>query len=165
MAQAYPKIIVDGFDLDPAAIARGQERAAEAGMEDRVRFHALDASELAGSERYDLVTVFEALHDMARPVEALRGMRALLTEGGSVMVADELVAERFTVPAGDQEVYIYGWSVMGCLASSMGDPSFAQTGAVMRPDTVRRYAREAGFDRVEVLPVDDVQWRFYRLLP
>jgi SAM-dependent methyltransferase len=165
MGQAYPKISVDGFDLDEVAIGRARERAASAGVEDRVHFHALDASELRGSAGYDLVTVFEALHDMARPVEALKVMRALLAEGGSVVVADELVAERFTVPASDQEVYIYGWSVMGCLASSMGDPSFAQTGAVMRPDTVRLYAREAGFDRFEVLPIEDIQWRFYRLLP
>lgn len=165
MGEAYSKISVDGFDLDEAAIGRARERAAKAGMEDRVHFRAVDASELQGSERYDLVTVFEALHDMARPVEALRVMRALLAEEGSVVVADELVAERFSIPAGDQDVYIYGWSVMGCLASSMGDPSFAQTGAVMRPDTVRRYALEAGFDRVEVLPIEDVQWRFYRLLP
>jgi SAM-dependent methyltransferase len=165
MARAYPKISVDGFDLDEVAIGRARERAETAGVEDRVHFHALDASDVGGADRYHLVTVFEALHDMARPVEALRGMRALLAEGGSMVVADELVADRFSIPAGDQEVYIYGWSVLGCLASSMGDPSFAQTGAVMRPDTVRRYALEAGFDRVEVLPIEDVQWRFYRLLP
>jgi SAM-dependent methyltransferase len=165
MAVAYPKISVDGFDLDPAAIARGQGYVADAGVEDRVRLRAMDATELAGTERFDLVTVFEALHDMARPVEALSMTRALLAEKGSVLVADERVGERFAVPADDQEVYMYGWSVMGCLASSMGDPSFAQTGAVMRPDTVRRYALEAGFDRVEVLPVEDVLWRFYLLLP
>jgi hypothetical protein len=165
MAQAYPKISVDGFDLDPAAIARGGEYVADAGVEDRVRLRTLDAGELAGSERYDLVTVFEALHDMARPVEALAVTRALLAERGSVLVADERVGDRFGIPADDQEVYIYGWSVMGCLASSMGDPSFAQTGAVMRPETLRGYALQAGFDRVEVLPVEDLQWRFYRLVP
>jgi len=165
MALAYPKISVVGVDLDEAAITRAREHAAEAGVEDRATFHALDAAELTGAGHYDLVTVFEALHDMARPVQALNVMRALLAEGGSVVVADERVGERFSIPAEVQEVYIYGWSVMGCLSSSMGDPSFAQTGAVMRPDTVRRYALEAGFDRIEVLPVEDVQWRFYRLLP
>jgi SAM-dependent methyltransferase len=165
MALAYPKISVDGFDLDPAAIARGGEYVADAGVEDRVRLRTLDAGELAGSERYDLVSVFEALHDMARPVEALAVTRSLLAEGGSVLVADERVGDRFGIPADDQEVYIYGWSVMGCLASSMGDPSFAQTGAVMRPETLRGYALQAGFDRVEVLPVEDLQWRFYRLVP
>jgi SAM-dependent methyltransferase len=165
MALAYPKISVDGFDLDPAAIARGTEYAADSGVEDRVRLHALDAAELASSKRYELVTVFEALHDMARPVETLEGTRALLADRGRVLVADERVGERFALPAEDHEIYIYGWSVMGCLASSMGDPSFAQTGAVMRPDTLRRYGREAGFGRVDVLPIEDLQWRFYLLAP
>jgi SAM-dependent methyltransferase len=165
MAQAYPRISVDGVDLDEAAVARARENAAQVGVADRVRFHALDAAELARSERYDLVTVFEALHDMARPVEALSVTRALLDEKGSVLVADERVGERFAIPADDQEIYIYGWSVMGCLSSSMGDPSFAQTGAVMRPDTLRRYALAAGFADVEVLSIEDREWRFYRLLP
>lgn len=165
MAQAYPRIAVDGFDLDEAAIAAARKHAVEAGVDHRVRFDARDVAELQGAQPYDLITVFEALHDMARPVEVLKAMRALLAEGGSVVVADERVGERFAIPADDQEVYVYGWSVVDCLSSSMGDPSFAQTGAVMRPDTLRRYALEAGFARMEVLPVDDIQWRFYRLLP
>jgi hypothetical protein len=75
------------------------------------------------------------------------------------------VGERFSLSAGEQELYVYGWSVMGCLSSSMGDPSFAQTGAVMRPDTLRRYAHEAGFGSVEVLPIEDTQWWFYLVRP
>ena len=165
IAQAYPKVAVDGFDLDDAAIAAATKHAVEEGVDDRVRFQARDVSELSGSEPYDLVTVFEALHDMARPIDVLRGVRALVGEEGNVVVADERVGERFTIPAEEQEVYAYGWSVVDCLSSSMGDPSFAQTGAVMRPDTLRRYALEAGFRRTEVLPVEDRQWRFYRLLP
>jgi SAM-dependent methyltransferase len=165
MAQAYPKVFVDGVDLDPAAIAQGRENLSEAGVGDRVRLLAMDAADLAGSDPYDLVTVFEALHDMARPVEALKVMRTLLSGTGAVLVADERVGERFSLPASEQEVYIYGWSVMGCLSSSMGDPSFAQTGAVMRPETLRRYAREAGFGSVEVLPIEDAQWWFYLLRP
>ncbi len=165
MAQAYPNIIVDGFDLDEAAIARAKKHAVEEAVDGRVRFQARDVAELAGSKRYDLVTVFEALHDMARPIEVLKAIRALVREGGSVVVADERVGERFSIPADDHEVYAYGWSVVDCLSSSMGDPSFAQTGAVMRPDTLRRFALDAGFSGVEVLPVEDVQWRFYLLVP
>jgi hypothetical protein len=165
MAQAYPKVSVDGVDLDPWAIAQGTENASEAGLSDRVQLRAMNAADLAGSEPYDLVTVFEALHDMAMPVEALKVMRSLLAEDGVVLVADERVGERFSLSAGEQELYIYGWSVMGCLSSSMGDPSFAQTGAVMRPDTLRRYAHEAGFGSVEVLPIEDTQWWFYLVRP
>jgi 2-polyprenyl-3-methyl-5-hydroxy-6-metoxy-1,4-benzoquinol methylase len=165
MAKAYPNVMVDGFDLDEAAISAARKHAVEEGVDERVRFQARDVAELAGSERYDLITVFEALHDMARPIEVLKVIRALVGEEGSVVVADEQVGERFTVPTEDQEVYVYGWSLVDCLSSSMGDPAFAQTGAVMRPETLRRYALEAGFGRTEVLPVEDRHWRFYRLLP
>ena len=165
MAQAYPKITVDGFDLDEAAIERAKQNADESGVSDRVAFRAADAADSGFAARYDLATIFEALHDMSRPVEALRAARSLLDEGGSVLVADELVGEEFAVPAGDRERDAYGWSVVECLPDAMGDPETAATGAVMRPATLRRYAREAGFGRVVVLPIETEFWRFYRLIP
>jgi len=165
MAQAYPKITVDGFDLDAAAIEQAERNARESGVEDRVTFRAADASEPGFSGRYDLVTIFEALHDMARPVPALRAARSLLDEGGWVLVADELVGEEFALPAGDRERYTYGWSVVSCLPDAMGDPETAATGAVMRPSTLRAYALELGFRYVEILPIETDFWRFYRLVP
>jgi hypothetical protein len=102
---------------------------------------------------------------MARPVDALRAARTMLAEGGSVLVADELVADEFTVPAAMLDRYAYGWSVVSCLPAAMGDPATAATGAVMRPATLRRYATEAGFAQTEVLPVETGVWRLYRLVP
>ena len=165
IAQAYSKVTVDGFDLDEAAIERAKEHAKESGVADRVAFRAADAADPGFSGRYDLATIFEALHDMSRPVEALRAARSLLDAGGSVLVADELVGEEFAVPAGDRERDAYGWSVVSCLPDAMGDPQTAATGAVMRPATLRRYAGEAGFGRVDVLPIETEFWRFYRLIP
>ena len=165
MAQAYRSITVDGFDLDADAIAQATTNAQASGVADRVRFIAADAADPRFSGRYDLATIFEALHDMARPVEALRAVRAMLDDRGSVLVADELVGERFAVPAGERERYSYGWSVVACLPDAMGDPSSAATGAVLRPSTLRAYALEAGFADMEVLPIDTPFWRFYRLLP
>jgi hypothetical protein len=115
--------------------------------------------------RFDLVTIFEALHDMSRPVDALRAARGMLGEQGSVVIADELVEDEFTAPASDLERYHYGWSVVSCLPAAMGDPGTAATGAVMRPATLRRYAQEAGFRGVEVLPLETPAWHFYRLTP
>ena len=54
---------------------------------------------------------------------------------------------------------------MSCLPGAMGDLKTAATGAVMRIDTLQRYAAEAGFGSVEVLPIDTPEWRFYRLHP
>jgi hypothetical protein len=120
-------------------------------------------SDLGGP--YDLVTIFEALHDMNHPVDALRSARLALADGGSVLVADERVAERFAVPGDEIERLNYGFSVLHCLAVGSLDPDSAGTGTVMRPDTVRAYAAEAGFSRVEVLPIEHDFWRFYRLVP
>ncbi|HEY2307489.1 MAG TPA: class I SAM-dependent methyltransferase [Streptosporangiaceae bacterium] len=165
IAQAYPLVTVDGFDLDADVIAAARRNAEQAGLSDRVTFAATDAAGLGTAGQYDLVTILEGLHDMSRPVDVLRAARGLLSPSGSVLVADELVAEEFTVPAPDLERYLYGWSVLSCLPSAMGDPGTAATGAVMRPATLGRYAREAGFSGVETLPLETETWRFYRLSP
>jgi SAM-dependent methyltransferase len=165
MALSYPKVRLDGFDLDEAAIAKARQNAQGEGVTDRVTFFARDGSDPEFTGRYDLVTIFEALHDMARPVEVLSTMRSLLTERGSVIVADERAGEEFTAPADDVERFLYGWSVIGCLPAAMGDPETAATGTVMRPGTLRRYAEGAGFTRVEILPIENDFWRFYRLFP
>jgi precorrin-6B methylase 2 len=165
MAQAYPLIQVDGFDLDPDVIAAARRNAAQAGVSGRVTFAVTDASGPGMSGRYDLVTILEGLHDMSRPVDALRVALGMLGDTGSVIVADELVEDEFTAPATELERFHYGWSVVACLPCAMDDPQTAATGAVMRPSTLRSYAREAGFGGVEVLPLEDDTWRFYRLTP
>ena len=163
LARAYPKVTVDGYDLDEASVELARANVAEAGLEDRVRIHARDAGdpELAGS--YQLVTVFEALHDMSRPVEVLRALRGLVAEDGAVIVMDERVADSFTAPGDEIERLMYTYSVLCCLPVGLADTPSAGTGTVMRADTLRRYATEAGFAEVEVLPIEHEVFRFYRL--
>jgi 2-polyprenyl-3-methyl-5-hydroxy-6-metoxy-1,4-benzoquinol methylase len=163
IARSYPKALVDGFDLDELSIELAQTNAEEAGLTDRVQFHVRDAGdpELAG--RYDLVAAFECLHDMSQPVKALVAMRRLAHEGGVVLVMDERVGEAFMAKGNDIEWMMYGWSVLHCLPVGMADQPSAATGTVMRMDTLRRYAQEAGFRDVEVLPIENFFFRFYRL--
>jgi tRNA A58 N-methylase Trm61 len=101
MARAYPRVMVDAIDVDATSIATAQANVAAAGLADRVRPVLRDASGPDLGGRYELVTIFEALHDMNHPVEALRAARASLTRGGSVVIAYERVAERFS-PPGDE---------------------------------------------------------------
>ena len=163
LARSFPLARVDGFDLDPESVAMAEENARACGVTGRVRFHVRDAADPGLAGRYDLAVVFEALHDMPRPVEALRTLRRLAGPTGAVLVVDEKTEERFTAPGSDLERFNYGWSVLSCLASGMAGPGAAGTGAVMRPDTLRGYAREAGFAAVETLPVPHEGWTFYRL--
>jgi SAM-dependent methyltransferase len=165
IARAYPGVTVNAIDVDDASIKTAQANVVAAGLADRVRPAVQDASAPELDGRYDLVTIFEALHDMNHPVQALRAARNSLAKGGSVVIADERVAERFSAPGDEIERFNYGWSVLHCLAVGLLDEDSAGTGAVLRPDIVRAYAAEAGFGGVEVLPIEHDFWRFYRLTP
>ncbi|GEL17567.1 class I SAM-dependent methyltransferase [Pseudonocardia asaccharolytica] len=163
IARGFPAAQVDGIDLDEASIEAARRNAVVAGAADRVRFARRDAADPALAGRYDLVTLFETLHDMAHPVDVLRTARQMLAPGGAVLVADERVAETFTAPGDDLDRFNYGWSALHCLAVAMVEPDAAGTGTVIRPETVRRYALDAGFSTVTVLPIEHDFWRFYRL--
>jgi 2-polyprenyl-3-methyl-5-hydroxy-6-metoxy-1,4-benzoquinol methylase len=165
MAKGYPNARVDGFDLDGPSIDAARRHAGQAGVADRVRFHVRDAADPALAGHYDLVTAFECVHDMSNPVGALRTMRQLAGERGAVLVVDERVNEEFAPPGNEIEWMMYGWSILHCLPVGKAEAPSAETGTVMRPETLRQYARAAGFKRVEVLPIENFFFRFYRLWP
>jgi SAM-dependent methyltransferase len=165
LARAYPKIRVDGLDLDPDSIELACANLATTEVAERVTFRVRDAADPGLAGQYDLATIFEAVHDFSQPVAVLRAIRNLLAPGASLLVADERVAERFTAPGDAVERFMYGWSFLLCLPNALADDPSVATGTVMRPDVLRRYAAEAGYDRVEVLPIEAEFWRFYRLMP
>lgn len=165
MARGYPKIRVDGFDLDAPSIERAQENAKRNRLEDRVHFQVRDAGDPSLAGQYDLVTAFECVHDMTNPVEALKSMHRLVKKDGSVLIVDERVGDSFTPEGNDVEWMMYGWSILHCLPVGMTDSDAAGTGTVMRTDTLRGYATEAGFSDLEVLPIEHFFFRFYRLTP
>jgi SAM-dependent methyltransferase len=164
MARAYPKIQADGYDLDGPSIELARANVREAGLETRVSCDVRDAGDPDLAGRYDLVTAFECVHDMSDPVSVLRTMRRLAGERGTVLVVDERVADSFMGPGNDVEWLMYGWSVLHCLPVGMADQPSVGTGTVMRTGTLRRYATEAGFRDVEVLPIENELFRFYRLV-
>ena len=163
-AQAYPRARVDGVDLNPASIESARRLAVAEGVSDRVTFEVRDAATLSGAG-YDVACMFEMVHDLARPVEALVSAREALRTGGVVLVADEPVGDAYAGLADESEGRHYGWSLLHCLPASMSEPGSAATGTVMRPDTLRTYARDAGFATVEVLPVESEAFRLYLLRP
>lgn len=165
MAQAYSNVRVDGFDLDEPSIEEAWANAHTYGLTDRLTFHARNAADLEVlNGRYDLVTAFECVHDLGNPVGVLRTMRRLVGEKGAVIVMDERVGDTFTATGNEVEWMMYGWSVLHCLPVGMAEhqPS-AATGTVMRAETLRAYALAAGFRAVEVLPIENFFFQFYRL--
>jgi SAM-dependent methyltransferase len=164
MARAYPRVRVDGFDVDAGSIDLARLNAGAAGIGERLVFERRDASDPLADGAYDVVTAFECIHDMSRPVEALAEMRRLAVPGGFVLVVDEAVAGEFTAPASDVDRLNYGFSITTCLPASRAETPSAAIGTVMRPSTLAAMAGRAGFRELQVLPVQHDLWRFYRLV-
>ncbi len=164
LAQAYPDVTVEGYDIDGPSIEQAIAHAADAGVSDRVRFHTTDVGELDG-ERFDLALALECIHDLPDPVAVLTAMRRMVAPGGAVIVMDERVGDTFTGESDPVEQMYYGFSLLCCLPDGRNAPESVATGTVMRRPTFEAYATDAGFSRVEVLPIDHDFFRFYRLTP
>jgi len=166
LAKAYPSAHVVGIDVDEPSIAAARENADAAGLADRVEFRLARGEELAEPGAFDAAFVFEALHDMPRPVEVLDAMRRAVRDDGAVVIMDEAVAPEFA-PDGDEiERLMYGFSILVCLPDSLSTPGSVGTGTVMRQSTLEKYATEAGFSSIEELPIEDFAFfRFTRLVP
>ena len=163
IARGYPNTVVHGYDLDEGSIALARANAETAGVTDRVVFEARDGADGANAGTYDLAVVVESIHDMSRPVEVLAAIRSMLKDDGTLIVADERVGDAFEAPGSETERLFYGYSVLTCLPSGMAEQPSAATGTVMRQSTFEGYARAAGFEGVDVLPIEHDFLRFYRL--
>lgn len=163
LAQRFPGVQVDGYDVDGPTVELAQRNVAAHGLGERVRVLHQDPAVRAPAGAYDLVTAFECIHDMPNPVAVLRAMRRMVSEDGHVLVADMAGAEEFS-PDGDLvQRALYGYSVLVCLPDAMSGNPEGATGTVMRPSTMQRYARDAGFSAAVPLDVEHEFWRFYEL--
>jgi 2-polyprenyl-3-methyl-5-hydroxy-6-metoxy-1,4-benzoquinol methylase len=165
IAKAYPKVRVDGFDLDASSIELARANADDSGVADRITFQKRDVAE-ADAGAYDLAVIIEAVHDMTQPVGVLASLRRMLRPDGVALIADEKTADAFTAPADDSERMHYGFSIFTCLPAAMTERPTAATGTLMRADTMARLGSEAGFGSVERLDEPELDMlRFYRLTP
>ena len=162
IARAFPTAVVHGYDSDEASVGDARANAEASGVADRVTFTPPTRADADG--HYDLVCCFEALHDMAHPVEALSTMRRLAGDDGAVFVVDERAADALTASDPDPvQRFLYAASVLHCLPVGRSEEGSAATGTVLRTARLDEYAAAAGFSAVEVLPVDHAMFRLYRL--
>jgi ubiquinone/menaquinone biosynthesis C-methylase UbiE len=163
LATAYPQATVDGYDPDAYSIEQARTHAEDAGLDDRVRFHAADGATIAATA--DLAMAFECVHDMPNPVAVLGAARRTLDDDGAMLVVDERTRDMFDGTPHELDSYFYGWSIFDCLPAGRAASPSAATGTVMRPDTLRTYAQDAGFTRFEILPIEHDAFRLYLLRP
>jgi 2-polyprenyl-3-methyl-5-hydroxy-6-metoxy-1,4-benzoquinol methylase len=146
MAQAYPNTTVAGSDYHAESIELARKKAAEAGVSDRVSFEVATAQTFTGSG-YDLVTTFDALHDMGDPVGAARRVRDALADDGAWLLvepnASDTVEENFN-PVG--RLY-YAGSTFLCVPNALSQPGGHALGAQAGEAATRQIATAAGFTR------------------
>jgi ubiquinone/menaquinone biosynthesis C-methylase UbiE len=166
LAQAFPDVRVDGFDLDPASVELAQQNVREAGLEARVTVEVRDAASEEHHGEYDLAITWFCLHDMTDSVAVLGAMKRLVREDGSVVVVETPAAEQFMAEDTNFKVErkCYGFSVLHCLPVGLSEAPAAGTGTVMRPEVLRGYAHSAGFRDITIT-VADAWTVLYRLIP
>jgi 2-polyprenyl-3-methyl-5-hydroxy-6-metoxy-1,4-benzoquinol methylase len=162
MAGAYPNSTFTGIDYHAPSIAAARERAAAAGVADRITFRTAGAADLDG--RYDLVAFFDCLHDMPDPLAALRATRPALTPGGRVMLVEPMswdTVEETINPVGR---LLAGASMFVCLPSGLSGPPACGLGAQAGPARILRLAGESGFSDARVATSTEVNL-VYELIP
>jgi 2-polyprenyl-3-methyl-5-hydroxy-6-metoxy-1,4-benzoquinol methylase len=146
IAQAYPRTTVSGSDYHAESIELARKKAAEAGVGDRVTFEVATAQTFGGTG-YDLVTTFDALHDMGDPVGAARRVREALADDGTWLLvepnASDVVEENLT-PVG--RLY-YAGSTFLCVPNGLSQAGGYALGAQAGEAAVRDIAAAAGFTR------------------
>jgi SAM-dependent methyltransferase len=163
LATAYPRALVTAVDCDARVVPQARRRVAEAGLADRVTCLAADVTNWHSTDRYDLVCVFDAMHELARPVEALQACRGLVAGDGAVLVLDAQVPDVFGGPGDEIERFQYATSVLHCLPAGLVGDGAVGTGTVMRGPTMREYAHAAGFAEVRSVDLNDRFHRLYQL--
>jgi len=146
MAQAYPNSSFVGFDYHGASVAVARKRAREAGVSKRVRFVQAPAAAYAG-DGYDLVTMFDCLHDMGDPVGAARHVRSTLAADGTWMIVEPAAGDRVEDNLNPIGRAYYGFSTFLCTPASLSQEVGLALGAQAGEARIRDVAVAGGFTR------------------
>ena len=164
MAEAFPHSEFVGIDISEKEIEAARSRAGRLG---NVSFEVQDAAEINSSGewagRFDYVTAFDAIHDQTRPLEALKGVVAMLKQGGSFSMVDiaasSRMAENCDHPMGP---FLYTVSLMHCMPVGLVNGGTG-LGMMWGRDKAVEMLKQAGFSRVEVQEMTDDPFNFHYL--
>ena len=137
IAKAYPNSAFIGFDFHPPSIEVARQRAAEAGVGDRVRFEIAKAKEYPGKD-YDFVTFFDCLHDMGDPKGAAAHVRETLKPNGTWMIVEPFAGDRLEENLNPVGRSYYSASTLICTPASLSQEVGTALGAQSRRSALAR---------------------------
>ena len=147
MAQAFPKSTFVGFDYHEGSVKAARERAAKAGLSERVRFETARSTDFSG-KGYDLVCTFDCLHDMEDPAGAARHIKTALAEDGTWMIVEPLAGDEVEQNLNPVSRVYYAASTLICVPHSLsaaGPALGAQAGEARLRDVI---VKQGGFGRM-----------------
>jgi 2-polyprenyl-3-methyl-5-hydroxy-6-metoxy-1,4-benzoquinol methylase len=147
MAEAFPNSRFVGFDYHEASIERAAEAAEEAGVGDRISFEVAAAKDYPGSG-YDLVCVFDCLHDMGDPVGAAAHVRETIDGDGTWMIVEPFANDRVEENLNPVGRVFYGASTVICTPASLAQEVGLALGAQAGQARLTEVLNEGGFTRV-----------------
>ncbi len=144
MAQEFTNSTFLGCDYHAGSIEIARQRAEEAGVTDRVAFEVTPATGLSG-EGYDLVTMFDCLHDMGDPIGAARRVRQAIAEDGTWLVVEPAAGDSPEDNFNPIGRAYYGFSTLLCTPSSLSQEVGLALGTQAGPARIRDVTSAAGF--------------------
>ncbi|MBY5635222.1 class I SAM-dependent methyltransferase [Rhizobium leguminosarum] len=144
MAQAYPASRFTGFDYHGPSIERAKAAAKDAGVADRVAFEQGSAAEFPG-RGYDMVAMFDCLHDMGDPVGAGRHVKDTLGPNGTWLIVEPFAHDHLKDNLNPVGRVYYGASTMICTPASLSQEVGLALGAQAGEMKLRKVALDAGF--------------------
>lgn len=156
LAKAFPQAEVIGYDVDPASLKEAARAAKAAGVEGRIDLR----DRKPAGEKFDLITVCDAVHDLAEPVKTLQELRELLAPGGTLFIIEPKAADALEDNRNPVATMFYGFSIFHCMTQSLaaGGPGL---GTCLGPAGTERVVREAGFKRFRTLDIKSQTNLFY----
>ncbi len=146
MASAFPQSTFVGSDYHDDSIAAARKRAADAGTADRVNFEVASAQTFSGGP-FDLVTMFDCLHDMGDPLGAARHVRQALTPDGTWMVVEPAAGDAVADNLNPVGRTYYSFSTFLCVPNALSQAGGYSLGAQAGEEPIHRLATDAGFAR------------------
>jgi 2-polyprenyl-3-methyl-5-hydroxy-6-metoxy-1,4-benzoquinol methylase len=146
MAQSFPNSTVYGFDFHEPSIETARQNASEAGLTN-VHFEVVAAKEFPGND-YDLVCIFDALHDMGDPVGAAGHIKGALKAGGTFMTVEPMAGDKLSDNLHMLGSVYYGFSTMVCVPTSRAQEVGLQLGAQAGEKRLTEVLNKAGFSQV-----------------
>jgi len=146
MAQAFPNSTFAGSDYHDGSIETARRRAQEAGVAGRVSFDTAPAAAYGGTG-YDLVTMFDCLHDMGDPAGAARHVRGTLKPDGTWMIVEPYAGDRVEENLNPVGRAYYGFSTLLCTPASLSQEVGLALGAQAGEARIKDVVTAGGFTR------------------